>query len=107
MTQAAEKPYAALLRENGLLRSVAAKAIKLRRIGMQCDAVDAALDELHREHPEMSRSGTQQMMLNQAFKTATDAFDAAVLRAADEGMDWAKDHGIAKPKLAHDAKERP
>jgi hypothetical protein len=32
-----EKPVAALLRENTILRDVAEKAIRLRRIGMQCD----------------------------------------------------------------------
>ena len=93
------KPIAAVLRENELLRSVAAKAIRLRRIGMQCDQCTNALEELWRENPDMSRSGTQEIMMEQAFQTAMDAFDLAVLRAADEGMDWAKDHGIPKPRL--------
>jgi hypothetical protein len=94
-----EKPYAALLRENELLRSVAAKAIRLRRIGMHCDELDTTLTKLWEETPDIPRSGTQQIMMDQAFKTAMDAFDLAVLRAADEGMDWAKDHGISKPTL--------
>jgi hypothetical protein len=94
-----EKPYAALLRENGLLRSVAAKALRLRRIGMHCDELDTTMTKIWEENPEMSKSGTHQIMMEQAFKTAMDAFDAAVLRAADEGMDWAKDHGIPKPAL--------
>ncbi|HVR57589.1 MAG TPA: hypothetical protein VMT72_12265, partial [Pseudolabrys sp.] len=94
-----EKPHAALLRENELLRSVAAKAIRLRRIGMQCEECSEALERLWKDNPEMTRSGTQGLMLDQAFKTAMDAFDLAVLRAADEGMDWTKDHGIPKPKL--------
>lgn len=95
-----EKPLAALLRENQLLRAVAAKAIRLRRIGMQCEDCEKALDELWRDNPDMPRSGTQGLMLEQAFKTAMNDFDLAVLRAADEGMDWAKEHGIPKPQLA-------
>lgn len=94
-----DKPIASLLRENELLRSVAAKAIRLRRIGMAADECDETLKQLWEDHPEMSRSGTQRIMMEQAFKTAMDAFDLAVLRAADEGMDWAKDHGIPKPQL--------
>lgn len=94
-----DKPLAAVLRENELLRSVAAKAIRLRRIGMTADECDKSLGELWDENPDMPRSGTQRIMMDQAFKTAMDAFDLAVLRAADEGMDWAKDHGIPRPVL--------
>lgn len=93
------KPLAAVLRENELLRAVAAKAIRLRRVGMRCEECEDAMLELAEKRPDITRSGTQRLMLEQAFKTAMDDFDLAVLRAADEGMDWAKDHGIAKPTL--------
>lgn len=69
---------------------------------MNCETAAEAYDELCRDNSVMTKSMTQQMMLDQAFKTAMDAFDLSVLGAADAGMDWAKEHGIPRPVLAHE-----
>lgn len=92
------KPLAALLRENRLLRSVAEKAIRLRRVGISCEQCEEALADLYENKPDITRSATQALMLEQAFQTALSAFDTAVMEAADAGMDWAKEYGIPKPR---------
>ncbi|MCZ4089368.1 hypothetical protein [Sinorhizobium psoraleae] len=86
----ADKPVAALIRENQFLRDVAEKAIRLRRVGMLLDELDDVQDRLSKETGGvMSRSGTGRMMAEISFKTALDDFDQAVLRATEARMDWA------------------
>ena len=102
-----EKPVAALLRENQMLRDVAEKAIRLRRIGMQTDELDDVMQRFYDDNPHITRSATQAMMLEQAFKTAMSDFDQAVLTAAESGMDWAANHGIAKPTAVATAQPTP
>lgn len=85
------KPVAAILRENEFLRDVAAKAIKLRRIGMALDTIQEAQEQLAREtNGVISKSGTARMMYESAFATALSDFDQAVLRAAEARMEWAE-----------------
>ncbi len=84
------KPTAAIIRENELLRDVASKAIRLRHVGRLCEDIEAAYDELRSNSDgHLGRSATMQLMREQAFATARDDFDQAVLRAAEAGMNWA------------------
>lgn len=86
------KPTAAIVRENELLQDVASKSIRLRHIGRLCEHIEAAYDELRSNSDgHLGRSATMQLMHEQAFKTAMDDFDQAVLNAAKAGMNWAEE----------------
>ncbi|KUL94363.1 hypothetical protein DK26_15260 [Bosea sp. WAO] len=80
------KPVARFLREAAFYRDIADKAVRLRRIGQQADRCEDALRELHEANPDMTKSLTMPLMMNQAFTTAMEAFDKAVQDAALAGV---------------------
>ena len=83
-----DKPLARILREKEFAEDVARKAIALRRIGKACDEHEESLRKLWDENPEMPRSLTFSVQFDQAFKEAMAAFDDAVQRAMDAGIDF-------------------
>jgi hypothetical protein len=88
---------AAIIRENEILRKVAAAAIRLREIGKACDRYDESLKTLWDESTEMPRSLTATIMFQQAFEVAMRHFDEAVLDAAAAGFDWLRENQALGP----------
>ncbi len=81
--KAEEGNVARLLRENAVLRAVAASAARLRRIGEAADQIEEGAATIWRENPDMTRSATGMIMAQQAYNTALTDFDRALLNAAD------------------------
>lgn len=80
--QETDKPVARLLREAHHYREIAAKAIRLRRMGQAADQAQEVHAKLLSDNPTMARSLTAYAMFEHAFSVAMDEFDKAVLAAA-------------------------
>lgn len=80
------KPIARTLREAHFYREIAARAVRLRQLGRLSEDVETELEELYEKRPDMTRSFTSRLMIEQAFKTAMDDFDKAVQDAALAGV---------------------
>lgn len=61
-------------------------------MGRALDQLGADLDDLWKSNPVMSKSGTNQLMMQQAYATELAALDEAIAKAAAAGMDWTNDN---------------
>lgn len=83
-----DRPIARILREAKFYQDIADKAVRLRQIGRLSEDVEETLQDLYEKRPDMPRSFTSRLMIEQAFKTAMDDFDRAVQDAALAGVSF-------------------
>lgn len=92
-----DKPVARLQRENEFLRDIAAKAVRLRNLGRQCDKINDVMEEYWAQNPEATRCGTPALMLEEAFATAMQEFDKSVLAAVEADIHFPVSTGTPRP----------